>query len=128
MLFLSLKTNLNEINRLNTDHVQPKNPLFTSDSQHPPRSKHAVHLGGNEGSEQNAINCTQSLTLDAICCLILSRAILLTLNAPITTKVVCFSRLLKCLRSLDGKQYGHRSDCWSSLFWVHAVCFYLIFQ
>ena len=24
----------------------------------------------------------------------------LTLNAPITTKVVCFSRLLKCLRSL----------------------------
>ena len=45
MLFLSLKTNVNEINRLNTDHVQPKNPLFTSDSQHPPRSRHAVHLG-----------------------------------------------------------------------------------
>ena len=32
-------------NRLNTDHVQPKNSLFTSDSQHPPRSIHAVHLG-----------------------------------------------------------------------------------
>ena len=29
--------------------------------------------------------------------------ITLTLNAPITTKVVCFSRLLKCLRSLYGK-------------------------
>ena len=28
----------------------------------------------------------------------------LTLNAPIATKVVCFSRLLKCLRSLYGKQ------------------------
>ena len=26
----------------------------------------------------------------------------LTLNTPITTKVVCFSRLLKCLRSLYG--------------------------
>ena len=50
----------------------------------------------------------------------------LTLNAPITTKFVCFSRLLNCLRSLYGKQCGPRSDCsyWSSLFWVHAVCFY----
>ena len=35
----------------------------------------------------------------------------LTLNAPITTKVVCFSRLLKCLRGLFGKQCGPRSDC-----------------
>ena len=33
----------------------------------------------------------------------------LTLNAPITTKVVCFSCLLKCLRSLYGKQCGPRS-------------------
>ena len=50
----------------------------------------------------------------------------LTLNAPIATKVVCFSCLLKCLRSLYGKQCGPRSDCSyrSSLFWVHAVCFY----
>ena len=31
---------------------------------------------------------------------------MLTLNAPIATKVVCFSRLLKCLRSLNGKQCG----------------------
>ena len=30
--------------------------------------------------------------------------LMLTLKAPITTKVVCFSRLLKCLRSLYGKQ------------------------
>ena len=28
---------------------------------------------------------------------------ILTLNAPITTKVVCFSRLLKCLKSIYGK-------------------------
>ena len=42
----------------------------------------------------------------------------LILNAPITTKVVCFSRLLKCLRSFYGKQCGPRSD------WVQAVCFY----
>ena len=48
----------------------------------------------------------------------------LTLKAPNSTKVVCFSRLLKCLRSLYGKQCGPRSDCSYSLFWVHAVCFY----
>ena len=36
-----------KLNRLNTYHVQPQNPLFTSDSQHPPRSRHAVHLGGD---------------------------------------------------------------------------------
>ena len=30
----------------------------------------------------------------------------LTLNAPIATKVICFSRLLKCFRSLYGKQCG----------------------
>ena len=50
----------------------------------------------------------------------------LTLKAPITTKVVCFSRLLKCLSCLYGKQGEPRSDCScrSSLFWVHTVCFY----
>ena len=50
----------------------------------------------------------------------------LTLNGPISTKVICFSRLLKCLRSLYCKQFGPRSDCSyrSSLFWVLAVCFY----
>ena len=50
----------------------------------------------------------------------------LTLNTPIATKVVCFYRLLKCLRSLYGKQCGPRSDCSyrSSLFSAHAVCFY----
>ena len=36
---------------------------------------------------------------------------ILTLNVPIATKVVCFSCLLKCLRSLYGKQCGPRSDC-----------------
>ena len=33
----------------------------------------------------------------------------LTLNESIATKVVCFFRLLKCLRSLYGKQCGPRS-------------------
>ena len=36
---------------------------------------------------------------------------LLTHNASIAIKVVCFSCLLKCLRSLYGKQCGPRSDC-----------------
>ena len=27
--------------------MQPKTPLFTSDSQHPPRFRHAVYLGGS---------------------------------------------------------------------------------
>ena len=35
----------------------------------------------------------------------------LTINAPIPTKVVCFSRLLKCLRSLYGKRCAPRTDC-----------------
>ena len=35
----------------------------------------------------------------------------INLNVAIATKVVCFFRLLKCLRSLYGKQYGPRSDC-----------------
>ena len=50
----------------------------------------------------------------------------LTLNAPIATKVICFSRLLKCLRSLYCKQSGPRSDCSyrSSLFWAQAVSFF----
>ena len=50
---------------------------------------------------------------------------ILTLNAPIATKVVCFSCLLKCLRSLYVKQCGPSTDCSyrRSLFWVHAVCF-----
>ena len=51
----------------------------------------------------------------------------LTLKAPIATKVVCFTRLLKCLRSLYGKHCGPRSDYMSSLFWVHTVCFYTKF-
>ena len=51
------------------------------------------------------------------------KILVLSLKAPIATKVVCFSRLLKCLRSLYGKQCGPRSN-WSSLFWVHSVCFY----
>ena len=37
---------------------------------------------------------------------LVSCIIYLTLNAPIATKVVCFSRLLKCLSSPYGKQCG----------------------
>ena len=42
----------------------------------------------------------------------------LSLNVPIARKVVCFSRLPKCLRSLYGKQCGPRSAVWpgSTLF------------
>ena len=36
------------------------------------------------------------------------KEISLTLNTPIATKVVCFSRLLKCLKSLYCKQCGPR--------------------
>ena len=63
------------------------------------------------------------------CSLNLELTRVLTLNAPIAANVVCFSRLLKCLRSLYGKQCGPRSNCSyrSSQFWVHAVCFYTLF-
>ena len=48
---------------------------------------------------------------------------LLTLNAPMATKVVCFSRLLKSLRNLYGKQCGPRSDCsYRSSLFIGAVC------
>ena len=40
----------------------------------------------------------------------------LTLKAPIATKVICFSHLLKFLRSLYDKQCGPRSDCSYTLF------------
>ena len=41
---------------------------------------------------------------------------LLNLKAPIATKVVCYSRLLKCLRSLYGKQCGPRVCSGCTLF------------
>ena len=52
----------------------------------------------------------------------------LTLKGSIATKVICFSRLLKCLRSLYDKQSGPRSNCSyrSSLIWVHPVCLLLL--
>ena len=67
-----------------------------------------------------------SPTYMELCRWLRSHCLLLTLDAPIATKVVCLSRLMKCLRSFYGKQCGPRSDCSyrSSLFWVHAVCFY----
>ena len=72
-------------------------------------------------------NVNLTITVDSIDLMIMeSGEVTLTLNAPIATKVVRFSRLLKCLRSLNGKQCGPRSDFpyRSSLFWVHAVCFF----
>ena len=55
--------------------------------------------------------------------------IILTVNVPMSTKVVCFYCLLKYLRSLNGKQCGSISDLSyrSSLFWVNAVSFYTQF-
>ena len=50
----------------------------------------------------------------------------LALNAPIATIVVCSSRLLKCLRSLYGKQCGPRSDC--SVLGPCCLLLYLICQ
>ena len=61
--------------------------------------------------------CSLKVPKYPICCIISFVAILvqsfvaisitsLTLNATITTKVVCFSRLLKCLRS----RYGNSVD------------------
>ena len=63
---------------------------------------------------------------DTPLCVFPANQIALTLYSPSTTKVVSFSRLLKCLRSLYGKQCGPRSDCSyrSCLFLVHTVCFY----
>ena len=43
--FYSLMWFIMILNHLKADHVQPKTPLFTSDSQHPPRFRHAVYLG-----------------------------------------------------------------------------------
>ena len=53
---------------------------------------------------------------------------LITLNAPIATKVICFSRLLKCLRGLYGKQCGPRLDCEQSVLGPHCLLLYLIRQ
>ena len=58
--------------------------------------------------------CEVALTTSILCWFIYHQ---LTPNAPITTKVVCFYRLLKCLRSLYGKQCGPRSNCS-----IGAVC------
>ena len=54
----------------------------------------------------------------------------LTLNAPIPTKDVCFSRLLKCLRSFYGKQCGPRSDqtAQQSVLCPRCLLLYLIRQ
>ena len=46
MLILFLNVVHYDIKPSQADHVQPKTPLFTSGSQHPPRFGHAVYLGG----------------------------------------------------------------------------------
>ena len=48
--------------------------------------------------------------------------IVLTLKAPIATKIACFSRLLKCLISLYGKQ------CEQSVLGPRCLLLYLIRQ
>ena len=54
----------------------------------------------------------------------LENVVRLTFNAPITTKVVCFSRLLKCLRSLYGKQCGIDATAPGAVCSGSTVCFY----
>ena len=56
--------------------------------------------------------CRQSLISVFTVCL---QNVLLTLNAPIATEVVCFSRLLNCLKSLYDKPCGPRSVCSGSM-------------
>ena len=83
--------------------------------------KHACNPLSNELFDETINTCNRMDTVEPYICAS-GEASSLILNAPITTKVVCFSRLLKCLRSLYGKQCGPRSDCTyrSSLFWVHT--------
>ena len=49
----------------------------------------------------------------------------LTLKVPIATNVFCFSPLLKCLRSLYGKQCGPRSDC--SFLYPRKLCLWWVY-
>ena len=84
-----------------------------------------LEVGGGGGGDYNLwhLQYTQWTILTKFYQTFMEKPIVykgLALNAPIATKVVCFSGLLKCLRSLYGKQCGPRSD----LFWVHPVCFY----
>ena len=99
--------------------VQPESTRQTQTSigSYLPANILGPPLAGQLNAIQIAFHCRHTVAT-FIC--------LLALNAPIATKIVCFSRLLKCLRSLYEKQCGPRSDCSyrSSLFWVHAVCFY----
>ena len=81
-------------------------------------------LSDEEGELKEADGLQRSISIDESTVELPVAHILVSdynLNAQITTKVVCFSRLLKCLRSIYGKQCGPRSDCRSSLFWVHTV-------
>ena len=52
----------------------------------------------------------------------------LTLNAPIATKVICFSCLLKCLRSFYGRQCGPRLDCSYTVLGPRYLLLYLVRQ
>ena len=63
---------------------------------------------------ERCFTCTFSVFFLSLECLFVAFATSLTLNATIATKVVCFSRLLKCLSSLYVKQCGSRTG--STLF------------
>ena len=54
--------------------------------------------------------CIRNSTILALSLLAIFKLPQISLNAPITTKVFCVSRLLKCLRSLYGKHCGSRSE------------------
>ena len=59
----------------------------------------------------NKLTCQLHTKTRVIDPMALEMKLFLALNAPITTKVVCFPSQLKFLRSLYGKQCGPRPDC-----------------
>ena len=84
MLILFLNVVNYDINHLKADHVQP---LFTSDSQHPPRFGHAVDLGGGRQIENMVIIIGLS-----ICC---------------GSSQNCFNRILALIRNKKKETFNH---------------------
>ena len=82
-----------------------------------------------EMRQKNALMSVVVTKYAAMMGVLLNVSTMLQNQVYIAPKAVCFSRLLKCLRSLYGKLCGPRSDCSyrSSLFWVHTVCLYTSF-
>ena len=80
----------------------------TSETKSKPTIVHKVHSSTQTDNIEEGISVVMFAFLSIFS---INSAIILALNAPIATKVICFSRLLKCLRSLYDKQGGPISDC-----------------